>query len=184
MDSSDKETIVRTFRLPVKRDISLVAEAEERGVTVNGLVNLILEEHQGWAKMARESGFVWIHRSLYRALIEEVDEEVLRRLGRTVVLSWVEDAARYRYQSTDPERILDVLEFRYSHDPLMKAKFTRDRGDYSLVFTHDMGPKFSIIAEEVAKEIATRYFHVQPQITRGESVVTARFRARPPKAPA
>jgi hypothetical protein len=47
-----------------------------------------------------------------------------------------------------------------------------------------MGPKFSIIAEEVGKEIATRYFHVEPQITRGESVVTARFRARPPKAQA
>jgi hypothetical protein len=65
----------------------------------------------------------------------------------------------------------------------MKAKFTRERGEYTLVFMHDMGPKFSILAEEVAKELAARYFHVEAQVTRGESVVTARFRARPSNAP-
>jgi len=173
----DKETVVRTFRLPLKRDHILMAEAEEKGITVNSLLNSILVDHQGWLKVARDSGFVYIHRSLYRAFIEELDEETLKRLGRTVVLSWLEDMAQYLHQSTDPEKILDTIEFRYSHDSLMKANFTRNKGDYTLVFTHDMGPKFSVIAEAVARELVARYFHAEPRITRGESVVTAKFRA-------
>ena len=176
----EKESVVRTFRLPVKRDRLLTEEAKEKGITLNAMMNSVLTEHQDWLKRATESGFVWIHRSSYRAIIEELDDETLRRIGRTVVPEWVEDMSRYMFQSTDPERILDTLEVRYTHDPLMRVNFIREKGNYTLVFTHDMGPKFSILAEAVTKELVTKYFRVEPETTRGESVVTVKFRTKNP----
>lgn len=180
---TEKDTVVKTFRLNERREGMLVEEAKEVGVSANSLMNSILAEYQDWSKKAKEAGFVWIHRSLYRSLVDELDEKKLIQLGQTVVPGWVEDMARYLYQSTDPERILDVLESRYSHDPLMKAKFTRDGQDYTLVFAHDLGMKFSILVEATARELVTKYFRVEPRINRGESVVTVRFRAKTPVDP-
>ncbi len=89
--------------------------------------------------------------------------------------------AEYWFQDSSPERILDTVSLRFKFSPLMRVEITKEGNSYAAVFRHDLGPKWSVLAEAAAKELARKFFHAEPQVSRGESVVTARFKVGPRK---
>lgn len=171
-----KKTILKTFRFPEALAHSLQKEAADEGTTVSAQVNSIIRRYFEWDKKARESGFTMIEKSVLKALVEGSDDKTLERIGREVVPTWFEDMASFWFQESSPERILDAINLRFKFDSLMRIKITRGEEEYVVVFRHDLGPKWSIIAESAARTLTKRFFHVEPQISRGDSVVTVRFK--------
>lgn len=136
--------------------------------------------------MGQESKGVWIHsihKTVLRALVEGLDDETLARIGREVVPGWFQEMAEYWFQDASPDRILDTINLRFKFNPLMRTETTKEGGRYTVVFSHDLGPKWSILAEVAAMELVRRFFRVEPRVSRGESVVMCRFKVNPQDSP-
>jgi hypothetical protein len=183
IDANEHKSVLKTVRFSESSARSLEKEAAEEGTTVNALINSIVHQHYEWDKRSREAGFTSIHRGVLKALVEGLDDKTLTRIGREVVPGWFEDMAQYWFQDASPERILDTLSLRFKFNPLMRMEVTKAGDDYTVVFHHDLGSKWSVLAEAVARELVRKFFRTEPKISRGESVVTGRFKANPRNPP-
>jgi len=171
-------SVLRTFRLSESLADSLKKEAASEGTSVNTAANLIMGQYFEWEKKAREFGFMAVHKPVFMRLIEELDDETLARIGREVIPASYEEMAEFWFQESTPEKILDVMSLRFKFDTMMRMGITKEGNEYTIVLQHDLGPKWSIVAESAARELTKRFFHVEPRITRGNSVVTGRFKAK------
>ena len=162
---------------------SLQKDAADEGTTVNSLINRILSQYYGWGKKARDFGFISVHKPIFTKLIEEANEETLVRLGREEVLSTWKEMAEYWLQDSAPDKMLEVIGVRAKHDRQTESRIAQDKDTYSIVFRNDYGPRFSIVAESALREFVKQSFHVEPRISRGDTVVTARFTVHQPKLP-
>ena len=179
----EHRSVLKTVRFSEASARSLEKEAADEGTTVNALINSITRQHFEWDKKAQESGFTSIHKTVLKALVDGLDDKTLARIGREVVPGWFEEMAEYWFQDSSPDRILDTISLRFKFNPLMRTEMTREGDKYTVVFRHDLGPKWSILAESAAKELTRKFFHVEPRISRGESVVTCRFKVNPRNSP-
>jgi hypothetical protein len=173
-----RKSTLKTVRIPESLARYLEEEAADQGVTVNGLVNSVLGKYSDWDKKANEFGFLSIHKSLFTSLVDEVDEETLARIGREVLLTIWKEMAEFFYQDSSPEKILDVLCIRPRPFPAgLGTTVTREDGKYVIISHHQLGPKWSIALKSALQELVRKSFHVEPQVSAGESVVTVRFKA-------
>jgi hypothetical protein len=183
--STDKrKTVVRTLRLEESLARSLQVDAADEGASVNAVVNKILSQYYGWGKRAREFGFFSLHKPIFAKLIEEADEETLVRLGEEEVYNTWKEMAEFWLQDSAPDKMLEVIGLRDKLDSQTESRITRDGDTYTIVFRNDYGPKFSIVAESALRKFVRHSFHVEPRITRGGTVVTARFKTSPRNSPA
>jgi len=176
-DKSETKSVLKTVRFSAPSARSLEREAAEEGITVNALINSIVRQHYEWDKRSRESGFTSINKTVLKALIGELDDKTLIRIGRDVVPGWIEEMAEFWFQDSSPERILDALSLRFKFDPLTQMGVTRAGDERRIVLHHDLGPKWSSYLEGAASGIVSKFFHVEPRVSRGESVVTVTFKA-------
>lgn len=158
---------------------SLEKDAAEEGTTVNADVNSILSGYFEWHKKAREFGIVSVPKSILLSLLEGVDDKTLARVGREVVPTTWKEQAEFWFQDSSPDAILKVLGIRAKFNPSNRTKTTQDEGTYTIVFRHDFGPRWSILAKAALQEFVRQSFHVEPRISQGESVVTAHFKVKP-----
>jgi len=155
-----------------------VKEAADEGTTVNALANSILGGYFDWDKKAREFGFISLHKSIFMRLIEELDDETLARIGREVLTATWKEMAEFWLQDSSPEKILEVLNMRSKINPArLRTRITKEEDTYTIVLRHDFGPKWSIVEKGALQELVRKSFLVEPRISVGELVVTARFKA-------
>lgn len=155
---------------------SLEKEAADEGTTVNADVNSIIRQHFDWHKKAQEFGIVEIPKSVFMSLTEGLDDERLARIGRDVVPATWKEMAEFWFQDSSPNGIIRHLMTRAKFNPYNRTEVTQEEGNYTIVLHHDFGPKWSIIAKNALQEFVRKSFHVEPRISAGESVVTARFK--------
>jgi hypothetical protein len=169
-------TVVKTFRMEESLARTLKKDADDEGMTANALLNRIVGQHYGWGKKAREFGLISIHKPMFVWLIEHVDEKTLAQFGTEVVVDTWKQMAEYWLQDSSPDKMLEVLRLRARLDSQTETKTTREGDTYTMVFRNDYGPKFGIVAESAIKEFVRNSFGVEPQVSRGDTIVTARFK--------
>lgn len=89
--------------------------------------------------------------------------------------------AEYWFQDSALDGLLDALSVTSKFDPNMRTRIVREEDAYTLVFHHDLGPKWSIVVKGASQEFVRKSFLIEPRVTAGESVVTTRFKVNPPK---
>ncbi len=181
-NKDEHKTRVKTIRISEALLSSLRKDAADEGTTVNSLINTVLNEYYGWGKMAREFGLVAINRPIITRLVEEANDETLVRLGQQEILSTWKEMAEYWLHDSTPDKMLEVLRLRAKLDRQTESMTTQDGDTYTIVFRNDYGPRFSIAAESALREFVKQSFHVEPQISRGNTVVTAHFKVNPRKS--
>jgi hypothetical protein len=174
-----RKSVLKTIRFSESLARSLEKEAAEEGTTVNANVNLIISRHFDWHKKANEFGFVSVHKPVFMSLFGELDEKTLARIGREVLTASWREMAMFWFQDSSPDGILDALSLRSKFGSKMRTRMTREEDMYTVVCHHDFGPKWSIVLKSALQEFVRKSFLVEPRITAGESVVTARFKAKP-----
>ncbi|MGD0395600.1 MAG: hypothetical protein ABSB26_01650 [Nitrososphaerales archaeon] len=173
----NRKTRLKTFRFTESLADSLEKEAAEEDTTVNSLANAILYGDLEWDKKAAEFGFIWIHRSEYRRLVDIADDIELERLGREVIFPTWKEMAEFWLQDSTPEGILEALSLRSKFGSGPRTRITRENDEVTIVIRHEFGPKRSIILKSALQELA-KAFHAMPRLNVGESVITARFKVK------
>ena len=178
-EDSGSRTAVRTIRIPEPTDRALEKIADDDGRSVNAEINSIIREHLEHNIKMQEFGFAVFPRQFFKAIIEELDEDTLARIGRGVVPAMWKDMASFWDQDSSPEGILRYLKKRMRLTHNVQTTITQEMGEYAIVYRHDFGPKWSILMKSAFQEFVSKSFHVEPKISAGESVVSVRFKTNP-----
>jgi hypothetical protein len=174
-----KKSVLKTIRISESLARSLEKEAADEGTTVNADVSKILSRYFDWDKRMSEFGFVTVSKAAFKRMIGELSDETLSTIAREAVPDMFGELAELWFQSSSPEKVLEAITMRYRFDSVMHTEITTEGNEYTVVVHHDLGPKWSIYVESVIKEVVRRWFHAEPRMSRGESVVTARYRFKP-----
>jgi len=115
---------------------------------------------------------------MLKDLVEGCSDETLARIGLEAYVEWKE-MTEFFLGDSSPKAIMDFLTTRSRFNPGNQTRVTREEDTYIIVMHHDSGPKWSIIIKNAVEEGVRQLFHVEPRISAGESVVTARFKVNP-----
>jgi hypothetical protein len=172
---NQRKTTLRTFRFPEELAHLLEAEAQEQGMTLNALVSLVLTRHMEWDAKAAKFGYIPVYKPLLVSLLQASDEESLNQMGRTMLAPMWKEMASFWFHDSSEERILDLLSMRSRHLPYVQSEVRKEGRKCTIVTHHDLGPKWSIVLHGAFDELVRKFFHAQPTISVGDTVVTVDF---------
>jgi hypothetical protein len=173
-----EKSVLKTIRIPESIS-ALQKKAADEGTTVNAQINSIIRENVGWNSKAKEFGVATVPKSVFISLTEAVDDEELSRIGREVAPPAWKQMSEFWFQDPSPERIVDLLSLWSKFNPDFRTEITQKDDVYSIVLKHDFGQKWSILARSAIHEFVTKTFSIEPEMSVGASVITARFRINP-----
>lgn len=177
-----QKTTLKTFRFPGELSLALEKEAEEHGISLNAQVSSILTQHTEWDAKAAKFGFIPIYKPTFIALLDEMSDDALRKIGRTIHLTMWKEMAEFFLAGSSGEALLDFLA-RPKPFPVVQTEVKRQGREYMAVFHHDLGPKWSVVLSSALDEFVRSSFHAQPTISAGDTVVTAQFVAQQANSP-
>lgn len=169
-----RRTTLKTFRFSEELALALEEEAKEQGITLNALASSILTKHAEWDAKAGRFGLIPIYKPIFAALLGATDDETLNRIGRTVLAVMWKEMASFWLHDSSGDGILDFLS-RHRQLPYVQTEIKKEGRDYTIVFHHDLGPKWSIVLHSALDEFVRKSFHAQPTVSVGDTVVTAQF---------
>jgi hypothetical protein len=142
-----KKSIVRTFRIKAEWDDILKKEAERQGVSVNHLVNSILQKYASCDRLSRNGNFVLLSKQVFNEILKYIPLESLAQAGENT-------------GQKDMQDILDMLGLPSDHE-----SFTH------LVTKHFGGPDCVMWFNCYRSVQENRTFlHLQHDLGRGWSV--------------
>ena len=179
----ERKSVLKTIRLPESLVRSLEKEATDEGTTVNALFNSIARQHYEYDKKLREFGTAEVPKSLFKVILDEIDDKTLARIGREVMPALWKEMAEFWIQDSSPDGIMRFQTLRSRFNPDSQTKLVQEEGSYVIVLRHDYGPKWSVLLNYGLQETVRKLFKVEPRMSQGASVVTARFKVNPQNLP-
>ena len=173
--SSRRKTGLRTLRLPEETIRAIEEACEKDHVSFNSLVNSILSDYSLWTRKAKEFGFMYISRELFRILLEASDAKEIERLAREQYSRTFKSMAMYWFQDASPASMLKFLRLFSQHNWQVELHQKVEGKNYTLTFHHDLGPKFSLYLRTLLNETIKNELHSIPAFDEGGNSVEVRF---------
>lgn len=141
-ESLDCESKPATFRLPKKIFEYLQTEANTRQVSLNVLVNQILDRYVEWDSNAQKAGFLPITKGLIFAMMERMSEDEISAMARDVVKKEFKDTLLLFRNEFDMDSIIQIIKTR-ARISGFQFRSEQEGSRHSIIVKHDMGKKWS-----------------------------------------
>ena len=140
-----KGTVIRSFRIESAADKELQEEAEKKGISVNALVNQIINKHSNFDRYAEEYGSLTIGRNLFRGILRAASpgslEEVAKKLGKELPREFM----NFWFQKIDLETFLSYVDILCKYSGFGSYERTLREADMIIVLHHQLGMEWSIL---------------------------------------
>jgi hypothetical protein len=178
--SRKKKTILRTIRLTEEIDDMLEKDAQEQNLSANALISKIMTRYVEWDRNVEKTSFTIISSHLFKALIDEVSEEKLDEIGRTLVYQAVKELAMVEFGKTDFDTLLNTVFLLGKYDTSLRlsapsSSENRVDSQYIMTMRHDWGPKGSVLLRGFFDNIVRSELGKQPTISFTDDVITVSF---------
>ncbi len=141
-----------SFRIPKVPLDQLRLEAKENQITLNTLVNQIIDSYVNFTSNAPKAGMIPIHKLCLITLLEGYSEEQVKEIAKRFVRAISVQTPLLLRGKYDFEAVLE------SHRSWLKAagfqyRYSKDaeKNRHTFIVEHDMGRKFSLLAVEYTK---------------------------------
>ena len=176
--------VTRAFKIEQNLDDAIQAEARKAGITPSSLVSQILTRHVKWVKYTGlGSTFLTIDREVMGSFVEEIDEDRLVELARSLALVSTHNFLKFRYQKINVETVLDFLEALSSYSNFGEIRVVSDEKRESEGFStsleinirHSLGMKWSIFLSEYLAGMLSSFleFRTTTEVSQLGCTVTA-----------
>lgn len=143
-----KSTGVLTFRMPDTRIEKLRLEAKKRRVSMNTLVNQIVESHFEFHAAASSAGFMPFPKKLLKVMINSADSSNVSDLARMAAGFVIPEVVYMKRNTFTKEAFLDTL-LSWTKFSGFEYRDTIDGEKRTITITHNMGPKWSQFMAEL-----------------------------------
>ena len=140
-----------TYRLPEKIVEELEAEAMNKRVSQNVLVNQILEKYIKWDRFSDKIGIIPVPKSILEALGEDMEGKDIDEIIN-VLKPIIKDNVMFIKGDYDLERCIETLE-DYMKASGMKSDHRIEGQLHHFIIQHELGMKWSLFTEQLLKEI-------------------------------
>jgi len=121
---------------------------------------------------------ITVSKGVVDAVLAAADEQILSQEARKRLPTMWRDMAMFKFHDSSLETMMHLLmvAIRNSHGGEMDL--TKDGDQYTLVFSHKLGRKFSLLMLSGIDELLRSAYRILPTIEYDDSLVTFKFSER------
>ena len=164
------KTEVGSFRLNKDVLSKLKKEADSENLSLNSLVNKVLEAHVNWHSSAAKLGIVPIGSEVIKELFKNMSNDELKKLAKNNVSRISEDLLLLRNEDT-LDSFLD-LAMDYFGVCGFPFSIKEKDGNFRITVRHTLGKKYSLYIEEIVKIKINEYTKEKPDVTSTANTIT------------
>jgi len=139
-----KKTDNVSIRIDSKLSNKLHEKCEEQKISLNTLINHILEKQINWNDLAYEMGWVTVFRSTYRELLNSTSEDDVKKIGSSAGSTDLKNSLNYFYGQITLESILDLFKKRFQSMNIQFRSILSD-GKNKIMIQHDLGSNWAYL---------------------------------------
>jgi len=169
-----------TFRLPSDNLEQLCKEAETRQISVNTLVNQIINEHLDWHLYAAQAKLYYVPKPFISRVLEKFNEQQLADLAEASAKKDFVDIGLLLRGEFTISSFLSILE-NWSRISDIPYRTEENDTTQKIIIEHNMGPKYSYLFKEIYRRLLENSFETKTKfdITDNTIVLTFDKEARP-----
>ena len=141
-----------TFRIDPIILKKLQAESNQHVISLNTLVNQILQGYTMWEKQASKSGWILMHKKVVRSFMKELDDKTITRLAAPIARDVMKDTLLSMHNKVDLEGWISIAKERSIRSGFDFQEI-HNNGKIKLIITHNMGLKWSLFHEIYYKQM-------------------------------
>ena len=133
-----KKTDNVSIRIDSKLSSKLHEKCEEQKISLNTLINHILEKQVNWNDLVSEMGWITIFRSTFRELLDSASKDTIQKIASSTGNTELKNSLNYFYGHVNLDSILDLFKKRFQS---MNVQFRILSSDdkIKIIIQHDLG---------------------------------------------
>jgi len=172
-----RKTVLRVSRITEDMDRLLLKDAEEKGTSVNALINSIFTRYAEWDRYAGRFGYVSIGKDLLMPILAATDEkklvEIADKLGgeltREFILFW--------FKRVSLETFLAYVSLVCRYGGIAKYEMEVTGKEYTITTIHELGMPWSSFLEHFIDHGLRDNLGIQAHFDVSRNSVVSRFAA-------
>jgi len=143
-----KQTLKKTDNVSIRIDSDLSSKLHEKcieqKISLNTLINHLLEKQVNWHNLTTEMGWVSMFRSTFRELSDSIPKEKIEKIAATTGTSDFKNSLNYLYGYIDLDSILDLFKKRCLNSNVQYREMTVN-GTKKIIIQHDLGKNWPLL---------------------------------------
>ena len=168
--TKSKKTITRSFRISEDSFAALEEEAAHRNVSVNTLVDQILEVHTSYERYIEKLGRMRMAKSTFRRVLEASPTDGVAESARLHMKEMGKVATIAKYGELNLTNLLDGLGLMMTYGGWGEFHETESNGKLVLTLMHNLGQNGSIYLSNFVKALF-EVINLEPRITNTDQAV-------------
>ena len=142
MTLQENRILKKTDNVSIRIDSTLSSKlhekCEEQKISLNTLINHILEKQVNWNDLAYEMGWITIFRSTFRELLDSASKDDVKKIASSAGDTDLKNSLNYFYGKITLESILDLFKKRFQSMNVQFRTIISD-GKSKIIIQHDLG---------------------------------------------
>lgn len=163
MTAQEKQILKKTDNVSIRIDSDLSSKLHEKcieqKISLNTLINHLLEKQVNWNELTAEMGWVSMFRSTFRELTDSISKDKIEKIAETTGTSDLKNSLNYLYGYIALDSILDLFKKRCLSMNVQYREIEVN-GKNKIIIQHDLGKNwpFFIIGQmnSILNEIGHR----------------------------
>jgi hypothetical protein len=148
-----------TVAFPSENMTRLLDEASISQVSLDSLINQIVNAHLDWHSNAAEAGMIYFPKPLIIKIIDFLTERQLSDIAESVADDFINISLLLRGEVTY-SAVIDIIDnwFRITRTPI---RYRQDDSEFRIILWHGMGHNYGYLLKEIFQLIMEKRFHLE-----------------------
>jgi len=133
-----KKTDNVSIRIDSKLSSKLHEKCEEQKISLNTLINHILEKQVNWNDLVHEMGWITIFRSTFRELLDSTSKDTIQKIASSTGSTELKNSLNYFYGHVNLDSILVLFKKRFQSMNVQFRILSFDDKS-KIIIQHDLG---------------------------------------------
>ena len=169
-----KMTVTLTLRLHENVVTILRAESGTRHISLNAMVNQILQNFVEWNIYEPKVGMMSLFRSVIAEIFKKLTEQQIIEVAATVGKEAYADATLFMKRKIDLDSFLSWLETRMKNSSI-EISHNSEESTHTYVLKHDLGKNFSLFQKTLLESIFGEVLGIHIDCDCSDKILSFRF---------
>jgi hypothetical protein len=138
----EKQLLKKTDNVSIRIDSDLSSKLHEKcleqKISLNTLINHLLDKQVNWHELTTEMGWIPMFRSTFREISDSVPRDKIEKIAVTTGTSDLKNSLNYVYGYVELDSILDLFKKR-CHSMNVQYREMQVNGKNKIIIQHDLG---------------------------------------------
>lgn len=163
MTLQEKQILKKTDNVSIRIDSELSRKlhekCQEQQISLNTLINHLLDKQINWHSLVTEMGWITMYRSTFREMSDSISKEEIQKIAETTGISDMKNALNYIYGFIDLDSVLDFFK-KGCLNMNVQFREIKINGRNKIIIQHDLGKNWPIFMvyqmNEILNEVGYR----------------------------